>query len=497
MKQEIMKIILSVITGLLSGSLLGQVGIGTTTPVNSAKLDITSTSKGFLVPRMNTTQRNAITNPATGLIIYNTTRNCREYFNGTGWRNECDGSITAPTGGDVSSGGTAVVSAWTSTIGCSVGAGPNNSPAGIRKGGVNETMVRGIPAPATATITLVANVTTVGTYNIFTNTINGVTFSAAGTFGAAGNQTVTLTPNGTPSLAGNYMWTTNRTPSIDVYGSVLTTNAPLGSSYDAHFNGIGSGGVHSGTTYLNASQTTGQTFNDNGTCANKPISAQGCAGVNSVTASSGRVHATENINGQCWLQTNLTTKPNVYEAYATSSWTNTSPGDQGYWGYYHTTNETGTSGWRSSEPDTDEGLLYQWCGAMDATISERSLGICPAGFHVPSDCEWMFLEHGQGMSITQQAINNAWRANTADNEGTPGNKLRSAGSNVSGFSALLAGYRQIDGTFEVRSTRGLWWSSSATDATTAYVRRLYYTMRGVLRWEYDKAYGNSVRCLKD
>ena len=501
MKQEIMKIILSVITGLLSSSLLGQVGIGTTTPVNSAKLDITSTNKGFLVPRMNTTQRDAITNPATGLIIYNTTRNCREYFNGTGWRNECDGTITAPTGGNVSSGGTAVVSTWTSTIGCSVGAGPNNSPVGIRKGGVNETMVQGIPAPATATIILVANVTTVGTYNIFTNTINGVTFSAAGTFGAVGNQTVTLTPNGTPSLAGNYMWTTNRTPSIVAYGSVLTTNAPLGSSYDAHFNGIGSGGVHSGTTYLNASQTTGQTFNDNGTCANKPISAQGCAEVNSVTASSGRVHATENINGQCWLQTNLKTKPIVYEAYATSSWTNTSPGDQGYWGYYHTTNETGTSGWRSTEPATNEGLLYQWCGAMDATISERSRGICPAGFHIPSDCEWMFLEHGQGMSISEQDINNAWRANTADNEGTPGYKLRSAGTgftNASGFSGLQAGYRNSTlGNFLDGASGVFLWSSSAVSATTASGRRLDTGDRGVYRYSFPKAHGFSVRCLKD
>ena len=76
------------------------------------------------------------------------------------------------TVGVVSSGGTAVVSSWTSTVGCSVGAGTNNSPAGVIRGGVNETMVQGVVAPATASITLVANVTTAGTYNIFTNTIN-------------------------------------------------------------------------------------------------------------------------------------------------------------------------------------------------------------------------------------------------------------------------------------------------------------------------------------
>ena len=502
MKQENMKYILLVLIGLLSSRVQGQIGIGTTTPHASSALDVSSTLKGFLPPRMTTAERDNISSPAAGLCIYNTSLNCLEYFNGIGWSNKCAGTFSPPGGGGPSSGGTAVVSTWTSTIGCSVGAGPNNSPAGIRKGGVNQTMVQGIPAPATATITLVANVTTVGTYNIFTNTVNGVTFSASGTFTNTGtaNNTITLTPNGTPALAGNYKWVTNRTPSIDVYGSVLTTNAPLGSSYDAHFNGIGSGGVHSGTTYLNASQTTGQTFNDNGTCANKPISAQGCAEVNSVTASSGRVHATENINGQCWLQTNLKTKPIVYEAYATSSWTNTSPGDQGYWGYYHMTDATGTSGWQSTEPATNEGLLYQWCGAMDATISERSRGICPAGFHVPSDCEWMFLEHGQGMSITEQNSINVWRADVADNQGTPGYKLRSAGSgqtNASGFSALLSGSREADGTFFNNGTSGFWWTSSAANATSARYRLLGAFLRGVFRNQPDKDRSFSVRCLKD
>jgi hypothetical protein len=52
-----------------------QVGIGTTTPDSSAQLDVSSSQKGFLVPRMTTTQRNNITNPANGLLIYNITDN--------------------------------------------------------------------------------------------------------------------------------------------------------------------------------------------------------------------------------------------------------------------------------------------------------------------------------------------------------------------------------------------------------------------------------------
>lgn len=49
------------------------VGIGTTNPNSSALLDITSTTKGLLMPRMTTAQRNAIVSPADGLLIYNTT----------------------------------------------------------------------------------------------------------------------------------------------------------------------------------------------------------------------------------------------------------------------------------------------------------------------------------------------------------------------------------------------------------------------------------------
>ena len=51
----------------------------------SAILDVKSTSKGFLPPRMDSTQRNAIASPATGLTIYNTTINAFQCYNGTAW----------------------------------------------------------------------------------------------------------------------------------------------------------------------------------------------------------------------------------------------------------------------------------------------------------------------------------------------------------------------------------------------------------------------------
>jgi hypothetical protein len=57
---------------LSSRSLYGQVGIGTVTPENSSILDISSSSKGLLIPRLSTLQRDAIVSPAEGLLIYNT-----------------------------------------------------------------------------------------------------------------------------------------------------------------------------------------------------------------------------------------------------------------------------------------------------------------------------------------------------------------------------------------------------------------------------------------
>lgn len=65
-----------------------QVGIGTTTPETTAALDITSTTKGFLMPRMTTGQRTAITTPAAGLQVFDITTNSVWYYNGTLWVNQ-------------------------------------------------------------------------------------------------------------------------------------------------------------------------------------------------------------------------------------------------------------------------------------------------------------------------------------------------------------------------------------------------------------------------
>src|SRR4051812_50174386 len=66
----------------------GQVGIGTTTPNNSAMLHVESTTKGVLFPRMTTVQRNAISPPVTGLIVFDTDSNSLFIYQPlpAGWR---------------------------------------------------------------------------------------------------------------------------------------------------------------------------------------------------------------------------------------------------------------------------------------------------------------------------------------------------------------------------------------------------------------------------
>lgn len=100
----------------------GSVGVGTTNPAASAILDLTSSVRGFLLPRMTTAERNAISSPAIGLQIFNTSTNAINFYDGA-WKavGAVGSSITSITAGTGLTGGTITSSG---TIAVDVGTGP-------------------------------------------------------------------------------------------------------------------------------------------------------------------------------------------------------------------------------------------------------------------------------------------------------------------------------------------------------------------------------------
>lgn len=86
-----MKHFIMLLATALPAIVFGQVGIGTSTPNSSAALELSSTDKGFLPPRMTAAQRAAITTPATGLMVYQTDGTAGLYvYTGSAWINQAD-----------------------------------------------------------------------------------------------------------------------------------------------------------------------------------------------------------------------------------------------------------------------------------------------------------------------------------------------------------------------------------------------------------------------
>lgn len=96
-----MKNVFLILILLVQGtSLFAQVGIGTATPHVSAMLEVVSDNKGFLLPKLTSVQRLAISSPVSGLQVYDTNTNSIWFFNGNHWIN----TVAMSTYGDIKSG---------------------------------------------------------------------------------------------------------------------------------------------------------------------------------------------------------------------------------------------------------------------------------------------------------------------------------------------------------------------------------------------------------
>ncbi len=134
------------------------------------------------------------------------------------------------------------------------------------------------------------------------------------------------------------------------------------------------------------------------------------------------------------------------------------------------------------------GGLYTWDEMMNYTKQKGGRGICPDGWHVPTDEEWQEMEVALGMSATDAAKSNVWRGTDQ------GTQLGPGGS--SGFNALFSG-RAVPGFgyTALGSFEYLWTSNESADA--AWRRCLDIASQQVGRYNtFPKTYGMSVRCMK-
>ncbi len=137
---------------------------------------------------------------------------------------------------------------------------------------------------------------------------------------------------------------------------------------------------------------------------------------------------------------------------------------------------------------TTYGAFYQWNQAMCGSTTAGSTGICPTGWHVPTDTEQHTLDAYLATGTCNAARSGSYDCSPA------GTSLKSGGA--SGFQGLLAGHRATNGTFAGQGTFDYFWSSTES-STNAWYRNLNSGQTGVPRNADTKAYGFSIRCLKD
>jgi uncharacterized protein (TIGR02145 family) len=206
-----------------------------------------------------------------------------------------------------------------------------------------------------------------------------------------------------------------------------------------------------------------------------------CAGLESITYG-GQVYNTIQVGEQCWLKENLNIGTKVSVA---QNQTNNGVIEK----YCLYDAEVNCSTY---------GGLYQWKEAMSYNTAPGSQGICPDGWHIPSDQEWCVLT--QTIDPSVDCNTGGWSGNDI------GIKMKSTtgwieggnGSNASGFTGLPAGYRFFDGsTYEGVGSDTFFWSSNSFNNYSSWHRSLSYYFNKLYRFYDSKDFGFSVRCIKN
>ena len=208
-----------------------------------------------------------------------------------------------------------------------------------------------------------------------------------------------------------------------------------------------------------------------------PIPSFSC-GTSTVSDVDGNNYNTVQIGTQCWTQSNLKVSKyrngdNILTGLSNTAWENTTAGSYAIY---------------DNNPVYDGlyGKLYNHYAVMDTR------GLCPTGWHVPTDGEWTTLETFLGgSSVAGGALKSTATQPTPGGWFTP----NTGATNSSGFSAGPGGLRFFDGVFCCDGSYGYWWSSSI-NGTSAWVLPLNYNVN--INWHTSsRPHGFSVRCLRD
>jgi len=187
------------------------------------------------------------------------------------------------------------------------------------------------------------------------------------------------------------------------------------------------------------------------------------------------------IGTQCWMKENLkTTKyrnntPIEYPGSSNSEWQN---------------NTTGAYAWYDNDIAWKDsyGALYNWYAVSNAN------GLCPTGWHVPTDAEFTDLtNHLGGTSVAGGKMKST---RTVPDPHPRWEGPNTGATNESGWSGLPGGLRDYDG-FDYIGYIGLWYSSTELDESFPWGRGLGYFDGNVDRFTSDKDVGLSVRCVRD
>ncbi|MFM7016845.1 MAG: fibrobacter succinogenes major paralogous domain-containing protein [Bacteroidota bacterium] len=190
----------------------------------------------------------------------------------------------------------------------------------------------------------------------------------------------------------------------------------------------------------------------------------------------GNVYHAVKIGTQTWMQENLKTTRFKNGSYLKSNLSDTA------W----QVNVTGACADYNNDPpiSTVFGKLYNWYAVTNP------LGLCPSGWHSPSDAEWTTLiNYLGGDSIAGAKLKEVGLSHwSSPNVGA---------TDSVGFKGLPGGYRlSLGGYFNIYAL-GFWWSATQDSLTGAYLRTLSATNERIDRYNYKETYGFSVKCIKD